>query len=142
MTTVGLELSNLQRFFHYVKFTDTCWLWLGGKQSEGYGHFHLQGQNVYAHRYAYEFCVGPIPNGLTIDHLCRVRACVNPDHLEPVTTRENTLRGIGPTAKHARATHCPSGHLYLGENLILYRGWRSCRECHNAGKRRRRAGTK
>lgn len=91
---------------------------------------------VGAHRVVYEELVGPIPDGLMLDHLCRVRHCVNPEHLEPVTNRENVLRGEGHSAKAARATHCLKGHPYAGENLrILSNGWRRCRACHRERER-------
>ena len=84
-----------------------------------------------AHRVAYELQVGPIPVGLQLDHLCRVRSCVNPAHLEPVTSAENTRRGL-----RAMKTHCPQGHPYAGENLLIRpTGQRRCRTCHLAGKR-------
>ena len=96
-------------FWSKVEFTNSCWLWQAAVNDEGYGRF---GPSEYAHRWAYEFCVGPLPDGLQIDHLCRVRNCVNPDHLEPVTGRTNILRGISFSAVHARKTHCPQGHPY------------------------------
>ena len=87
-----------------------CWLWRASRDRSGYGRFKAATGVVGAHRVAYELLVGPIPDGLTLDHLCRVRHCVNPEHLEPVTHRENTLRGTGPTAENARKTHCLRGH--------------------------------
>ena len=94
-----------------------CWIWNGGRSHKGYGMINgvsRRGdrQALYAHRVVYEALVGPIPDGLTIDHLCRNRACMNPAHMEPVTSRENTLRGFGPGAICARATHCLRGHPY------------------------------
>lgn len=87
-----------------------CWLWVGAT-TKGYGVFRDDNdRNVLAYRYSYEQLRGPIPDGLTLDHLCRVPACVNPDHLEPVTIRENILRGTGPTARNAEKTHCVHGH--------------------------------
>jgi hypothetical protein len=83
-----------------------------------------------AHRLYYELEKGPIPKGLTLDHLCRVRCCVNPDHLEPVTPVENVMRGESFFAKQARRTHCPQGHEYIGRNLMITRrGERKCRAC-------------
>ncbi len=83
-----------QRFWAKVSKTDECWLWTGSK-NDGYGKFRpvANQRPVLAHRYAYELLVGPIPRDLTLDHLCRVHSCVNPEHLEPVTRRENILRG-------------------------------------------------
>lgn len=122
-----------QRFWSKVKFTDTCWLWIGALD-KGYGRFGAGGRYgkvVRAPRWAYEFCVGPIPRGLTIDHLCRIPACVNPDHLEPVTMRVNVLRGETIVALNARKTHCPQGHPYNAENTYRDRihGKRTCRIC-------------
>ena len=86
-----------------------------------------------AHRFSYELHVGPIPTGLTLDHLCRNTLCVNPAHLEPVTMRENILRGYSPSANGARATHCPHGHPYNERNTGITKtnGARFCRTCHN-----------
>jgi hypothetical protein len=103
-----------QRFWDKVKKTDTCWLWTGGKDGAGYGAFG-DGQERLAHRLAYKDLKGPIPEGLQIDHLCCVRHCVNPDHLEAVTQKENILRGNGPCAQNARKQCCPRGHEYIQE---------------------------
>jgi len=85
-------LPVLDRFEKFINKTDTCWLWLGHKAGNGYGTFKMDYRKRLAHRLAYEFYVGAIPKGLVIDHLCRVRHCVNPDHLEAVTHAENLLR--------------------------------------------------
>ncbi len=125
-----------ERFWTKVEKTETCWLWTAAKASkQGHGKFMVQGKNWKAHRWAYEALVGPIPKGLTLDHLCRVPACVNPAHLEPVTLAENVRREM--EAK----THCPQGHPLSGTNL--YRqpgtGYRACRTCRNEASRRMRA---
>lgn len=116
-----------------------CWLWKAGRHRGGYGEFWAGEYTVYAHRFAYESSVGPIPDGLKVDHLCRVRACVNPSHLEPVTNRENTLRGDTIPAACARKTHCPKGHAYSGDNLYVSpsRGDRECVSCQRAKQRER-----
>ncbi|MFL5911455.1 MAG: HNH endonuclease signature motif containing protein, partial [Gaiellaceae bacterium] len=111
-----------------------CWLWTGTKHGHGYGIIKhgpaASRRSLRAHRVAYELFVGPIPEGLELDHLCRVRHCVNPAHLEPVTTRENLLRGETLTARHAAKTHCDNGHEYTPENTrVSARGWRDCRTC-------------
>jgi hypothetical protein len=111
-----------------------CWLWTGAQNGNGYGVIGKGGRdrgNEYAHRVSYLHFKGPIPDGLQIDHLCRTRSCVNPDHLELVTCTENLLRGKTVTAAHAAKTHCPEGHPYAGDNLIIDEGSRRCRKCRN-----------
>lgn len=88
----GDDLYRLRQ--RYVEDESGCWLWVGECNDNGYGRFSVKGRKVYAHRSSYEIHVGPIPEGLHIDHLCRVRNCVNPEHLEPVTRSENVRRGI------------------------------------------------
>lgn len=86
----------IDRYFDKVEFTDECWLWTAAKSGVGYGLIQegrADQKLLYAHRFIYEFCVAPIPDGLVIDHLCRVRHCVNPEHLEVVTLEENSRRG-------------------------------------------------
>jgi hypothetical protein len=118
------------RFWTKVRFTEPCWLWTGSRNWGGYGQFRLHQRLLLAHRWAYEFCVGPIPEGLTLDHLCRVHNCVNPEHLEAVTHRENVLRGTGPTALNAARTHCVNGHAFTPDNLYpLATGHRRCAAC-------------
>lgn len=126
-----------ERFWRKVQGPDPlgCWTWAGSLNRAGYGQFTLRGpRNVMAHRYAYEALIGPIPDGLTIDHLCRNKACLNPWHLEPVPNGVNIRRG-----GNAVKTHCPRGHEYRAENTYLYRGSRYCRTCQNDQRRERRA---
>ena len=116
-----------------------CWLWTGTILSKGYGQLWVgtTGKRVLAHRYSYELVRGAIPDGKQLDHLCRVRSCVNPSHLEVVTARENVLRGIGRTARQARQTHCMRGHLLSPGNCFpsaLKRGMRACRECSRVAR--------
>lgn len=129
----------LTRFWRRVEKTPTCWLWTGSKKHDGYGIFFTVKKQTTAHRFAYELLRGPIPNGCELDHLCRIRACVNPDHLEPVSHRENCLRGESPSAHHARKTKCKYGHEFTPANT--YRkyengklGGRRCRTCRDLQK--------
>lgn len=129
---------------------DGCWPWQGTITQYGYGNFCLtesgRERDVMAHRAAYELLVGPIPAGLTIDHLCRNRRCVRPSHLEAVTSRVNTLRSENPAALNARKVRCPQGHLYDARNTkvdVRDSGKRrQCRACHASLQRRRRAATR
>jgi hypothetical protein len=131
-----------ERFWSKVDASGDCWTWTAGISSTGYGVYRpIPERIVGAHRYAIEDLVGLIPDGLQVDHLCRNRACVNPDHLQVVDSRTNTLRGNSASARHARKTHCPKGHLYDDENTYVWvgDGHRRCRRCHiaNAGRRKR-----
>jgi hypothetical protein len=109
--------SAEQRFLEKVSVGDGCWEWLATGHPRGYGYFWPKGRVwIYAHRYSYELFVGPIPDGLKLDHLCRNPKCVRPDHLEPVTQRENVLRGEGVAAKEARRDTCSKGHPFDGHN--------------------------
>ncbi len=110
-----------------------CWLWTGHLNRKGYGVLRQQS----AHRAAYELFVGPIPAGLQIDHLCRVRCCVNYQHMEVVTLQENVKRGVVGIF-HRSKTHCPKGHPYDHANTILHNGERRCRECANSQKKEAR----
>ncbi len=108
-----------------------CWLWEAAIDYKGYGRFHLNGEIRQAHRVSYEYFNNTkIPNNLHLDHLCRNRSCVNPEHLEPVSVQENILRGIGATAINAKKTHCPYGHEYNEFNTYIDpRGYRNCKIC-------------
>lgn len=112
-----------------------CWEWTAGKSHNGYGLFWLDGQMRYAHRVTYESIVGPIPDGLDLDHLCRNRACVNPDHLEPVTRSENLRRGDGVVGRQMRRATCIRGHEFKHVDSL---GRRVCRICANENRRRRK----
>lgn len=111
-----------------------CFIWLMALNDAGYGMLNVAEKGVNrvrrVHRLYYEFIKGPIPKGLVLDHKCRVRCCCNPDHLQPVTIRENNLLGESFCAEEAGKTHCPSGHPYGGSNLFYdTRGARKCRTC-------------
>lgn len=115
-----------------------CWIWIAAKTSRGYGNFTVggrSGRNHTAHRFAYELANGAVADGLDLDHLCRVRACVNPTHLEPVTRRENLLRGETIVARNSAKTHCPHGHEYTPENTYVRDGSRNCRQCRRQRER-------
>lgn len=134
----GLTLE--QAFWARVErsIPTACWLWRGHKNHLGYGN--LQHEKIFylAHRLSYELNVGAIPEGLVIDHLCRTPSCVNPAHLEPVTSRENTVvrTSLSPAGANLRKTHCPLGHPYEGDNLRYYKGYRMCATCKRATSRR------
>lgn len=118
----------------YVIEESGCWTWVGSKNPDGYGKWKRDGHFM-AHRWMYAHFKGPIPKGLKLDHLCRYTLCVNPDHLEPVTQRENLMRGKTIIAKCAQATACPQGHAYDETNTAWYEGRRSCRQCSRARNR-------
>jgi hypothetical protein len=127
--------TTLNRFLAKVGKGGDCWTWTGvARGTGGYGGFRYDGRMQFAHRVSYELLVGPIPEGLVIDHLCRNRKCVNPEHLEPVTQTENMARGS------AARTHCKQGHEYTPENTVpVHNGStasRWCRICLKASKRR------
>ncbi|MFF0744203.1 HNH endonuclease signature motif containing protein [Streptomyces sp. NPDC004111] len=116
-----------------------CWIWTGCLDRDGYGRMRVDGRRQYVHRLSYEGLRGRIPAGLEIDHLCRVRACANPDHLEPVPHRVNVLRGESFAALKARQTQCVNGHTFTAGSV--YRapnGTRKCRPCRAAANQRYR----
>jgi hypothetical protein len=133
--------GDLARFWVKVDKSgaDSCWLWTAKINRYGYGDFGLRKRLVKAHRFAYTVTRGPIPEGLHLDHLCRVRHCVNPEHLEAVTQRENTLRSESLSALRARRTHCPQGHAYDEANTyVTKKRERVCRTCHRDRERARK----
>ena len=135
--------SLAERFWPKVnRVEEGCWEWRGARAGTGYGAIWVDGRGRPAHRVAYELEVGPIPDGLQLDHLCCNPACVRPDHLEPVTQAENIRRGNG--GKHwAEKTHCPQGHPYDEANTFVNgKGRRECRTCRNERNRARRARLK
>jgi hypothetical protein len=119
-----------------------CWLWTGCMSAGGYGLIDAYSKLHRAHRLVYTLLRGPIPPRLTLDHLCRVRSCVNPAHVEPVTLRENVLRGMGPSAVAARRQTCAQSHPLTPENTYRWQKkpkQRRCRICHAERARRFRA---
>jgi HNH endonuclease len=130
------------RVLNRVIVDDGCWEWAGAHNRDGYGTAYTTPTGTRplgAHRVVYELLIGPIPEGLTIDHLCRNRGCVNPTHMEPVPKRTNLLRGVGVGARNAVKMHCARGHLYDAENTrILPSGKRRCRQCHRDRERERK----
>jgi hypothetical protein len=132
--------AAMRRFWAKVVIDPSgCLIWTAGTGGNGYGRFAHGGRQVQAHRFAYTTLVGPIPDGLVVDHLCRNRACVAPDHLEPVTNRENLLRGVGPSAVAAAKTHCDKGHPFDEANTWTdKRGKRRCRTCDHSAQVARR----
>jgi len=126
--------SRYREWWRYVAFSKTgCWIWKASKNPLGYGQLFdpTTRRLMSAYRRVYEFCIGPIPEGLEYDHLCRNPSCVNPDHLEPVTHAENMARAPWTAIQFRRAkTHCPHGHVYEGENVYVNpKGSRECRIC-------------
>lgn len=123
----------IDRFREKTRLLDNgCIEWLAYRGANGYGRFYVNGRGALAHRWSYEHFVWKIPDGLQIDHLCRNRGCVNPDHLEPVVPSENVRRGIAAEVSRARAerqTHCLRGHEFTPENTTYGKRGRTCRSC-------------
>lgn len=132
--TLHIRGDDEARFKSYVSVIESgCWEWTGTRISSGYGQFSVRSKRVLAHRWAYAHYIGPIPEGLSLDHLCRNRACCNPQHVEPVTHRENVHRGKAPAAVNAARTHCKHGHPLTGSNLqVRPDGRRACLACQKA----------
>lgn len=134
-------LTEVERFWRKViKNTGGCWQWIGAKNKWGYGYFGLTGGRlVRAHRWSYVDAKGAIHAELQLDHLCRNRLCVNPDHLEAVTSRVNSIRSDSPSGLNARKVACLKGHLFSPENTYVSKtGRRHCRQCHCAKEQVRR----
>lgn len=137
--TISLTQEQLDRAWSSISADQSgCWLWTGSRTSAGYGRLHIAGIEIYAHRLVYMISVGPIAAGFHIDHLCRTPPCCNPEHLEPVTPRENTMRSpIAVASVNAGKTQCSQGHLLSGSNLrVDAHGGRQCRTCGIAASRR------
>lgn len=138
---IELTASQLAAFWRRVEKRSGCWKWKGFVHTTGYGVIGFSEPRQYrAHRISYTLANGQIPRGLTIDHLCRNRWCVNPKHLEAVTNRENILRGNSPTAANAIRRRCVRGHSLSGDTIRLYRGRRVCLLCEQAHNRNKTDG--
>jgi len=138
------EVQAATRFWADVQVggSDECWPWTGVLTDEGYGRFWVsRSSRPMAHRVAYQALVGPVPDGMQLDHLCRNRACCNPEHLEPVSSAENTRRGESPAALNRRKTHCHRGHPLTPDNVYerTDRPGRMCRQCRRDAQARFRA---
>jgi HNH endonuclease len=127
-------MNPMDRFWRFVNLEGECWKWTGALR-RGYGSFRV-GQRqkdrrlVYAHKFLWEHIFGPVPEGFELDHVCRNRDCVNPQHLEIVTHQVNMLRSpIAIVSLNAQQTHCKEGHEFTPENTYTFRGMRHCRQC-------------
>lgn len=121
-----MKSTDEDRFLKRVTITDSCWQW-DALRPDGYGAFMAGGTQGMAHRWAYQHYTGPIPDDLVVDHLCRNRGCVNPDHMELVSRGENVARGTSPSAMQAKQELCPRGHTYTRK----YGNRRYCQPCQN-----------
>ena len=120
-------------FWDKVNKTESCWIWTAsvfrGPIQPGYGKYNIKRKTHSAHKFLWEAIHGKVPIKMHLDHLCRVRNCVNPAHLEIVTHKENILRGLSPSAFHAKKTHCINGHAFTDENTYRYKNRRQCKAC-------------
>ena len=142
-------LNDVKTFYRFWKkvaiLPNDCWEWTAVRNPLGYGQFRVGPTMQQAHRYAYQFFVEPLPrfkHGTDeLNHTCRHRWCVNPEHLEQVTHRTNVLIGVGPTAVNAKKTHCVHGHEFTPDNTMIKRagGGRNCRACSMVYNNSRRA---
>ena len=129
------KLPEIQRFTKFIQLDilSGCWIWKGYLDKNGYGCFRVKGKTHLAHRFSWEYYNGKIPDKKEMDHLCRNTTCVNPQHLEPVTHRENNHRGRNWERER---THCPQGHEFTEYNTYHHKGHRHCRMCRQIRKRK------
>lgn len=136
------SVTSWSQLFDHLDPVNGCWVWKG-LVSDGYGlnqGVHSPSETRLVHRKVYEFLVGPIPETMTLDHLCRNRACCNPAHLEPVSIKDNVMRGEGACAQHARKTHCKRGHEFTPENTgKASKDGRYCIQCSRDAAKAQRA---
>lgn len=137
-----MDNKAFDRFFSKVDISDQCWNWLGSNNGDGYGQIWFNGRMVLVHRICFEHFNHKIPDGMVIDHKCRNRSCVNPNHLQVVTLKENIQLGIpyrkdfyNTGNRNIKRTHCKRGHEFTQENLVKSAKGRMCRTCHNAYNR-------
>lgn len=134
--TQRLTIQQFDRFISHVEFSNTCWIWTGA-ETRGYGRVKINSRMEQAHRVAWEVWVGPIPDGLCLDHLCRNRLCLNPLHLEVVTIHENTRRGLSPSAIAAREDLCKNGHILSETRYVDPSGRKhGCGICRNEASKK------
>lgn len=126
--------TGIPRLDDKIRAEGSCWVWTAARRS-GYGIVRFDGRIQVVHRIVYALLRGEIPEDLVLDHICRNRACCNPDHLEPVEFRVNILRGVGAAAINARKTHCKYGHPLAGDNLVPWARYRMCRICTRTASR-------
>ena len=126
----------MERFWKKVTKTNSCWLWIAGKNQKGYGLFTFKNRRYFAHRFVFFLNNIEIPVEKVVDHICRVRNCVNPGHLRFVTNWENTMHGDSPIGKNVFKRQCPSGHKYDQENTAIWNRERHCRACRKTAYRK------
>lgn len=135
--TLGRKGNSIIDFMNKVHKDDNdCWIWKGYIDKDGYGTFSYRSKEMRAHRWSYMHFVGSLDNNLTIDHICNVRACVNPKHLQQIPIKDNILRGSGPSARNAKKTHCRHGHAFADNNVVHDKKQRRCRECSRLSARK------
>lgn len=130
---------KIEESYERIPFSG-CWIWTRHVDYKGYGRIHRKNKENKTHRFFYEEVKGKIPPNMTLDHLCRVRCCINPDHMEVVSSIENVLRGTGITATNKRKDRCVNGHLFTPENTSTReKGRRRCKTCTNITSRKSKA---